>query len=251
MKNLEGNMKMKLQNFTLIELLVVIAIIAILASMLLPALAKARDKARKIGCMNNLKTMGAAQQMYLSDNDDHFTPATGSGNLKGNCWFDRLTPYGCDFSWDYIDTEGTRRGTFVCPQIPHGFGWKMPNYSRTHYGFNVYLGGDKRYLGPPLDTKKGVNRTISSLIRPSAVLTTSDQGWREMAFLIYVVYIGYPHDGGMANYLGGSTAKVAFRTNPPLGSMNAVYADCHVESTPATKAIAAGDAFLMAGIKGL
>ena len=83
-------MKMKRQNFTLIELLVVIAIIAILASMLLPALAKARDNARKIGCMNNLKTMGAAQQMYLSDNDDHFTPVNSYGpNLKGNCWFDR------------------------------------------------------------------------------------------------------------------------------------------------------------------
>lgn len=87
--------KKQSRGFTLIELLVVIAIIAILAAILFPVFARARENARRTSCLSNLKQMGLGMMMYVQDYDEtypygYYTPASETpegGYLRANYWF--------------------------------------------------------------------------------------------------------------------------------------------------------------------
>ena len=155
--------------FTLIELLIVIAIIAILAGMLLPALNSARNKARDISCINNLKQLGMAMNLYLSDNNTYLPDETltvipaveGANKTQG--WAAGLIPY--INSMVKIGTSSTSSHcvlprvpqTFFCPRIPEDFCSYVNRNLTSHLGY----GYNKKIVSVKLpQIKKTLSKTV-------------------------------------------------------------------------------------------
>ncbi|MHB9024910.1 MAG: type II secretion system protein [Armatimonadota bacterium] len=122
-------MSSRKRGFTLIELLVVIAIIAILAAILFPVFAKAREKARQTKCINNQRQVAVAINMYVQDNDERFMPADG-------IWTAKLSDY-------------NEAGIYDCPSSSY-----RGTNGTPEYGFNMFLLGAA--LGDVNDTSSAL-----------------------------------------------------------------------------------------------
>lgn len=212
--------RIQTSGFTLIELLVVIAIIAILAAILFPVFAQAREKARAITCVSNLKQAGLGVLMYGQDYDEVLPFAYLNEFINGNCsgvvWTDEIEPY--------VKLKGSDPANFGQGSAAGSGLWHCPSDGRSStepqslsYGVNAVITGASQRGCAPGDTAfEEDSYALAAIEAPADVIWGGDgsRSWRGDAF--YEVAIDWIRPSldlaGLSGYDGreGAVAKAFF-----------------------------------------
>jgi prepilin-type N-terminal cleavage/methylation domain-containing protein/prepilin-type processing-associated H-X9-DG protein len=195
---------MKVRGFTLIELLVVIAIIAILAAILFPVFARAREKARQTSCLSNLKQIGLSLQMYVQDYDERAPMiwyGTDSSRDNANVGFNFR-----ELLHPYIKNEQVWR----CPSRP-------PSFRTCHYTGYGWGRGTNSWLGKLANGSYGYNMALDKGMTAQLEDASNTIAFTEMDCLMaaprMVPYLGpynhseEPHNDGFNSAFCDGHAK--------------------------------------------
>lgn len=230
------------RGFTLIELLVVIAIIAILAAILFPVFAKAREKARQASCLSNVKQLSLAFMQYIEDYDSTYPPTMAEGYTRAKDSGDAF-PKQTDASYPgakYLtsffygfQSHNISWMDLIYPYVKSVAIYKCPSQVRAPgaagYGYNVALGGNLNFycaLSPSgRGTASGVPACFNTMVAETVISRPAD--------LIVIVDNNSPYTyscaGDAHNWATTWAAYPPNPTTPHSGGGNVGFADGHAK----------------------
>ena len=202
--------------FTLIELLVVIAIIAILAAILFPVFARARENARRASCMSNLKQIGLGVIQYTQDYDEHFpmyrvTALSTDYAARPFGWADALQPY--IKSIQILQCPSDSAAPVSTPAVASGYGY-------TDYAYNLWIGG--------WNVSKNAGLSLATLTQPSLTVILTDYTTAN-ADRYTAGAEPYTGAGSMSAPVNTGLAKVPAAAVRHLDGVNFAFTDGHVK----------------------